>query len=152
MGEIIFETASQVLIKLAIKQARSSMPCGCRDDKTKDQFLWWCKWLQLRCLQQVCTFPCELWSQPSPASDCDINSTELHSAGKKPWRREAKTDILQGFLTQQWATTQHLLCWLPLSSCWWTLVLGAAGQKGSQADMCATLCPPEAGKGLQACL
>lgn len=32
-GEIIFETARQVLIKLAIKQARSNMPWGCRDDK-----------------------------------------------------------------------------------------------------------------------
>lgn len=32
-GEIIFETACQVLIKLAIKQARSNMPWGCRDDK-----------------------------------------------------------------------------------------------------------------------
>jgi len=32
-GEIIFETAHQVLIKLAIKQARSNTPWGCRDDK-----------------------------------------------------------------------------------------------------------------------
>lgn len=33
VGEIIFKTARQVLIKLAIKQAKSNMPWGCRDDK-----------------------------------------------------------------------------------------------------------------------
>lgn len=102
-GEIIFETACQVLIKLAIKQARSSVPCGCRDDKTKDQFLWWCKWLQLCCLQQGCTFPC--WAaEPALSSlrqDWDINSNGLHSAGKKPWCREAKNDTLQ------WRLRQH---------------------------------------------
>lgn len=56
--------------------------------------------------------------------DCDINSSELHPAGKKPWCREANTDALQGFATQQWATSStHLLCWLPLSSFWWALLL-----------------------------
>lgn len=85
--------------------------------------------------------------------DCDINSTELHSAGKQPWcREEAKTDTLQGFATQPWASSStHLLCFygfLPQA----VGGLFYEGKKVARQIPGATLCPPEAGKGLQACL
>lgn len=45
VGEIIFETARRVLIKLAIRKARSNMPWGCRDGKLVGQTFRWCNQL-----------------------------------------------------------------------------------------------------------